>query len=145
VARFLVERNLAVTGIDISPKQIELAKNNVPEARFEVEDMQSLREGDYAVDGVVAMYSIFHIDRHEHERLLRTLHSFLTPSGALLVTMGASDWEGSDPDFQGAEMHWSHFGPERNREMTEAAGFTIVLDEIDESGGERHQVILAIA
>jgi hypothetical protein len=58
--------------------------------------------------------------------------------------MGASDWEGSE-DFHGAEMYWSHFGPVRNRELVEEAGFTVVMDEIDESGGERHQVILATA
>lgn len=145
VARFLVSCGLAVTGIDISPRQVELARNNVPQAHFEIADMDSLREGQYPVDGVVAMYSIFHIDRNHHGRLLQTLHSYLSRGGAFLATMGADDWEGSDADFHGAETLWSHFGPERNRELIEAAGFTIVLDAIDTSGGERHQVVLGTA
>ena len=106
--------------------------------------MEKLRSGDYGVDGVVSLYTIFHIDRRTHGALLETLHSFLPRGGPILLTMGASDWEGSE-DFHGAEMYWSHFGPVRNRELVEEAGFTVVMDEIDESGGERHQVILATA
>jgi cyclopropane fatty-acyl-phospholipid synthase-like methyltransferase len=142
-AGFLAERGFEVLGIDISPKQIELARRNVPAARFEVGDMQALAAGQYHVDGVVALYSIFHIDRREHGRLFGTLRSFLPTHGALLITMGASEWEGTDVDFLGAEMSWSHYGPSRNRELVEAAGFTVLADEIDRSGGEEHQVILA--
>ena len=59
--------------------------------------------------------------------------------------MGASEWEGREPDFHGVEMFWSHYGPERNHVMLEAAGFSIVADEIDASGGERHQMLLGRA
>jgi hypothetical protein len=40
-------------------------------------------------------------------------------------------------------MFWSHFGREKNREIIENAGFEILLDEIDTSNAEKHQVILA--
>jgi cyclopropane fatty-acyl-phospholipid synthase-like methyltransferase len=143
VAGFLAKRGFEVLGLDISPRQVGLARRKVPAARFEVADMQGLTAGEYHVDGVVALYSIFHIDRREHGRLLSTLRSFLPAHGALLITMGASDWEGTDADFLGAEMSWSHYGPSRNRELVEAAGFTVRADEIDRSGGEEHQVILA--
>lgn len=56
--------------------------------------------------------------------------------------MGASEWEGSE-DFHGAEMWWSHHGAKKNRELVEQAGFNIILDEIDESGDEKHQILLA--
>ena len=145
VAGFLVGRGFEVLGLDISPKQIELARRNVPGARFEVEDMQELKDAQFTVDGVVALYSIFHIDRREHGRLLSTLHSLLPVHGVLLITMGASDWEGTNEDFLGAGMSWSHYGASRNRELVEAAGFTVLVDEIDRTGGEEHQVILARA
>jgi cyclopropane fatty-acyl-phospholipid synthase-like methyltransferase len=143
-ARFLVDRGFDVIGLDISPAQIELARRNVPQARFEVADMQQLARGRFAVDGVIALYSIFHIDRREHFRLLETLRSYLPIGGVLLITMGASEWEGSEV-FHGAEMFWSHYGPKRNRELLEAAGLTVLVDELDTSGGEEHQVLLAHA
>jgi hypothetical protein len=40
-------------------------------------------------------------------------------------------------------MYWTHFGAAKNRELVEAAGFTIELDEIETEASERHQVILA--
>ena len=145
VAGFLVERGFEVLGIDISPKQIELARRNVPAARFEVGDMQGLAAGQFHVDGIVALYSIFHIDRREHGRLLGTLRTFLPRRGALLITMGASEWEGTDEDFLGVEMSWSQYGASRNRELVEAAGFTVLGDEFDRAGEEEHQVLLAQA
>ena len=57
--------------------------------------------------------------------------------------MGADEWEGAEANFRGVEMAWSHYGPEHNRAMIEAAGCSIDLDEIDTSAGERHQVLMA--
>jgi len=56
--------------------------------------------------------------------------------------MASSEWEGIE-DFYGVEMYWSHYGPEKNREIIERAGFEVILDEIDTSNRERHQIILA--
>ena len=141
-SRFLIEQGFRVVGIDISPRMVELARKSVPEATFEVRDMLSLQPSEIRVEGIVALYSIFHVDREKHQALLRLLRSCLGEDGVVLLTMGASEWEGSEPDFHGASMFWSHFGPERNLSMLNAAGFTVDLDEIDTSGGERHQVLL---
>jgi hypothetical protein len=106
--------------------------------------MLDLVEGGYRVNGIVAFYAIFHTPRNRHAALLATLGSFLRPGGIMLVTMAASLWEGTEPDFQGVEMYWSHFPPPRNRALVEAAGFSLELDAIDgEVPGERQQVILA--
>lgn len=40
-------------------------------------------------------------------------------------------------------MFWSHCDSQKNREIVEKAGFEVVLDEIDTSGEEKHQVIIA--
>ena len=107
--------------------------------------MLSLRPGEFTADGIVALYSVFNVERTEHERLMRVLRGNLKAGGVILLTMGAGDWEGMEPDFHGTTMYWSHFGPERNRALLETTGFTVLLDEIDTSGGERHQVFLATA
>lgn len=143
VDSYLVERGYRVTGIDLSEAQIALARANVPEAAYAVRDMTELTAGEYAVDAVISFYAIFHTPREGHAALFRTFHSFLPPGGLLLVTMGAGDWEGEEADFHGARMWWSHYDSTTNRRLIEDAGFTILLDEIDTSGGERHQVVLA--
>lgn len=140
---FFVKKGHSVTGIDISEKQIELAKKNVPEGDYKVEDMSLLSDGEYSVDAVVSFYAIFHTKREFHKDILNKINSFLKKGGYLLITMGASDWEGVEDDFHGVKMFWSHYDSKKNREIVERAGFEIILDDIDISGDEKHQVILA--
>lgn len=101
-----------------------------------------MKENEFEVEAVVSFYTIFHIPRKKHQKLFKIINSFLRTSGLLLVTMGASDWEGIE-DFYKTQMYWSHHGPEKNRKIIEEAGFEIIFDKIDTSGGEKHQIILA--
>ena len=143
VDRFLVGHGCQVTGIDLSEVQIALARDNVPEAAYAVRDMTDLTAGEYAVDAVVSFYAIFHTPREGHAALLRTFHSLLPAGGLLLVTMGVNDWEGTEEDFYGVRMWWSHYDSVANRRLIEGAGFQILFDESDRQHNERHQVVLA--
>jgi len=142
IDRFFIYRGHKVIGIDISKKQTNLAKKNVPQATYMVKDISNLQKEEYQVDAVVSFYTILHIPRETHQELFEKMNSFLPEGGLALVTMASSEWEGIE-DFYGVKMYWSHYGPEKNREIIEKAGFEVTLDEIDTSGGERHQVILA--
>lgn len=143
VDKFFLSHGHKVIGLDISEKQIELAKKNLPNGEFKVEDMSELKEKEYLVDAVVSFYAIFHTPREAHSDILKKIHSFLKNNGLLLITMGSSEWEGKETDFYGGEMYWSHYGSEANAKLVEDAGFKIILNEIDESGGEKHQIIIA--
>ncbi len=142
VDEFLVKNGYAVNGIDISERMIELAKQNVPDAFYEVKDMTKLADSEYCVDGIVSFYAIFHTPREGHLAILNKFTSFMPSGGTILITMGFSEWEGSE-EFHGANMSWSHYGAAKNTELVEKAGFKIILNEIDTSGNEKHQIILA--
>ena len=143
VDKYLIGKGFTVIGIDISDEQIKLAKQNIPNATFEVKDMSDLKEGDYQVDGVVAFYAIFHTPREKHQELFKKINSFLPLGGLILVTMGSGEWEGTEDDFHGSKMWWSHYGAEKNKEIIKNAGFDILFAEVDTSGDEKHLVILA--
>lgn len=143
VDSFLVSRGLKVIGIDISEAQIDLARKFVPEATYQLKDMSELSKGEFRVDAVVSFYAIFHTPREKHLELLQIFKSFIKPNGYLLITMGASDWVGKEDDFCGTEMYWSHYGADKNIEFVKEAGFTILDSVIDESGGEKHLIVLA--
>ena len=104
--------------------------------------MESLKNGEYSVDAVISFYAIFHIPREKHEDILEKINSFLPKNGLILITMGVEEWEGTG-EFHGSKMFWSYFGAKKNRELVKQAGFEIIFDEIDTSGGERHLIILA--
>lgn len=143
IDKYLVDHGHKVIGIDISKKQIELTKKNVPQGEFFVKDMSDIKIGEYQVDAVVSFYAISHIPREEHESLFQKINSFLPEGGLLLVTMGAGEYEGLEDNFFGTKMWWSHFGADKNRQIIQNAGFEILLDEIDAGDKEKHQVILA--
>lgn len=142
VDEFLVEHGFAVHGLDLSERMIELARAKIPQALYEVRDMVELKTSEYCVDGIVSFYSIFHTPREQHQALFSWFASYLPKGGVMLVTMGAEEWEGTEDDFHGAEMYWSHYGADENIEMVESAGFSVLLNAIDRSANEAHQVII---
>lgn len=73
----------------------------------------------------------------------RKASTSLRQGGLLLVTLGAREWEGTEQDFHGTTMFWSHYGKEKNLQLIREAGFTVLSDEIDTFGEERHLVVSA--
>jgi SAM-dependent methyltransferase len=146
IDRYLVGKGLSVTGIDISGRQVALARQNVPGARF--------LHGDYSrhdfrrerFDGIVATYSIFHLPRREHRGVFRRLHDLLDDGGVLLATLGTTNtaYE-EDPDWCGAPMAWSAFEPGEYREILASAGFAIFEERFEGKPGddEYHLWVLA--
>lgn len=143
VDSYLISNKMKVIGIDISEAQIALAKKFVPEADYKVQDMSQLTDNEYQVDAIVSYYAIFHTPREEHLDLLKKFRTFLKPNGYLLITMGASDWEGKEENFCGSEMYWSHYGAYENKQIVKDAGFEIISSEVDDTGGEKHLIVFA--
>src|SRR5690348_5585634 len=84
IDKYLVDRGFKVIGIDISEKQIELARHNLPQGEFKAKDMSELAVKEFSVDAVVSFYAIFHTPREQHAELFRKINSFLTDGGYLL-------------------------------------------------------------
>jgi len=138
----LLKAGHSVTGIDISGEQIKLARKKCPEGEYSVGDICELREGKYKAEAVVSFYTIFHISRDKQAGILKIIASCLKQGGMLLITMGDREFEGEHV-LHGVNMWSSQYGTAKNRQLVESSGFKILMDELDTSGGERHQIILA--
>ena len=136
-ARRLAER-FDVTGVDISARHIALARQNVPTARFIHADMAALDFAPASFDAVAAFYSIIHVPREEHERLLHASAMWLRPGGLWVATMGTGSAEAwYEQDWLGAPMFWSHFDSATNRHLIEQAGLRLISareETVDEDG-----------
>lgn len=134
VTRFLAERGFAVTGVDISARQLELAHQHVPNATFIKADMAALNFPPGTFDAVVSFYAIIHLPRAEQPALIARIHSWLKPGGSFLGTWGVSEWEGREENWEGwgAPMWWSHYGKDQNLDMLRSAGFEIISAEVRE-------------
>jgi len=144
---WLAER-FRVTGVDFSRAQLALARARSPAATFLLADMCSLQFRPGSFDAIAAIYSIIHVPREEHERLLRSLRTFLKPGGRLFAVLGAQAWEGTEDNWLdlGAEMYWSHFDAETGLALLRGAGFTIAhsaieADSLQDGGG--HLFVIA--
>ncbi len=126
--KVLAERH-DVLGVDLSAAQLDLARRNVPDARFEKGDMAGVSFPDGSFDAVTAFYSVLHVPREEQGALFSRIARWLRPGGWFLAALGCSEANGVEDDWLGTPMFFSSHAPAVNRRLLEAAGFTLVVDE----------------
>jgi SAM-dependent methyltransferase len=123
-------RRFVVTGLDLSAAQLAIARREVPEAAFIHADMTRVDFGPGSFDGVVSLYSIVHVPREGHARLLERIARWLAPGGLLLAVLGAHDAPDWIGDWLGEPMFFSSFDAEAYRRLLAAAGFSLLTDEV---------------
>ncbi|MFJ7212540.1 class I SAM-dependent methyltransferase [Amycolatopsis sp. NPDC098790] len=126
--KLLAERH-DVLGVDVSAAQLDLARRNVPGARFEKADMAAVSFPDGSFDAVTAFYSVLHVPREEQGALFTRIARWLRPGGWFLAALGCSEANGVEDDWLGTPMFFSSHAPDGNRRLLADAGFTLVVDE----------------
>jgi ubiquinone/menaquinone biosynthesis C-methylase UbiE len=127
--RALAER-FRVTGVDISTRQLEAARRNVPAATFIQGDFATLAFPDTSFDGITSFYAISHVPRSEHATVFRRVFRWLRPGGLFLAALGTEDsldWIG---DWLGEPMFFSSFDATENRRLLAAAGFDLLVADV---------------
>jgi SAM-dependent methyltransferase len=123
-------QRFAVTGVDISPRQIEHARAAIPEADFLCADFTELELPAGSFEAVASFYAFNHVPRDLLAPLLASIHGWLVPSGRLLTAFGMSDTAGWTGDWLGAPTFFSSFPPEVNSRLVRKADFVIERDEV---------------
>lgn len=145
-ARMLAEAGFAVTGVDLSPVQIERARANVPEANFICADMAELAFPPETFAAIVSFYAIIHLPRAEQPGLLTAIAGWLRPSGYLLATLGADAWTGTEDDWlgvAGGRMYWSHADAATYARWCAEAGLDVCWTRFVPEGQGGHTLLLA--
>ncbi|MFX0029459.1 MAG: class I SAM-dependent methyltransferase [Candidatus Hermodarchaeota archaeon] len=134
-SRFLVNKGLNVTGIDLSETMLKLARINVPEAAFIKMDINDLLFEESSFDGIISVYTLFHIPKKNHFSIFKRFYEILKPRGILMINTGISESEGTS-NFFGVPMFWSNYKPKETLELVKRAGFSIMFEGTLERGGE---------
>jgi SAM-dependent methyltransferase len=129
--RKLAER-FDVVGVDLSARQLELARKNVPGATFVLGDMTRISFPRASFAAITAFYSISHLPREEHATLLGRVVDWLEPGGLFLATLGAGDGPDWTGDWLGVPMFFSSWDADTNRTLLRGVGFELVHDEVVE-------------
>lgn len=142
-------QRFAVTGVDISPRQVERARSAIPEASFLTADLTDLELPAASYDAVVSFYVFNHVPRDLLAPLLGQIHGWLAEEGWLLSAFGVSDLEGWTGNWLGAPTFFSSFPAEVNSQLVRDAGFRIERDDVvvfeEPEGQAKFQWVLAQA
>jgi trans-aconitate methyltransferase len=93
VTRFLLDNrpDLKILGTDISPKMIDLARVNIPTARFEVLDCREIKSLDHKFDVIVCGFCLPYLKPEETEQFFEDARETLVPKGLLYVSTICDD------------------------------------------------------
>lgn len=137
LARHLAAMGHYVLGVDGSARQIALARRNTPLADFIHADMTTVDLRAASFDAVAAFYSITHVPRARHPRLLKQIVEWLRPGGVFVGSLGADslpDWTGP---WLGTEMFFSHYEAGTNIALLREAGFAVErMEQVDQDNDQ---------
>lgn len=129
VADLLTAAGCAVTGYDVAPKMVEIAREQVPAARFEAGDMRELSFEAATWDAITAFFSMLQLPRADQETMIGRVADWLKPGGLLVLATVPADVDGVDIVFMGHPVRASSFTAEALAEKLRAAGLEIVHEE----------------
>lgn len=141
-AEFLVKKGFEVTGVDISKRMVDLARANVPEATFHQKNILMLDFPDQSFDGIICVYTLWHIPRTHHPEIIQNFHRMLSNDGILVLNTGVYESEGMSRFF-GEPMLWSTNEPKKTLAVVKDLGFEILSEGVLSLGGERQYWIFA--
>lgn len=141
ISRYLIEQGFEVTGVDSSPKMIEISRSRMAEATWLVMDMRNLTLTT-RFDGIVSWDAFFHLTPNEQRSTIRRFCRHLDPGGSMLLTIG--DQAGEVLGWvNGERVYHSSLDPSEYRETLEAAGFENVELSLRDARCGEHSILVA--
>jgi len=141
IARYLVEKGCAVTGIDAAPTMIDLFRHNLPHQESQLIDMRTLSLGRL-FNGLLAWDSSFHLS-HDHQRAMFPIfRKHAAPRAALLFTSGPSHGEAMGT-LDGEPLDHASLDAAEYRDLLHLNGFDVVAHAIEDPDCGLHTIWLA--
>jgi SAM-dependent methyltransferase len=82
---------LDISGLDLSPQMVAIARRDHPQVRFEAGSMTDLPQPDATLAGLVAWYSIIAIPDEALPALFTEFHRVLAPGAPVILTFQIGD------------------------------------------------------
>lgn len=138
---YFVNQGCKIIGIDVSKTQISKAIKNISSAKFINMDFMKYQD-ETLYDGVVLLYSLFHIQREYHPIVMQKIYNMLMPQGKVLLNIRKEDCGKLKyrKNFCGKPMCWSHYDRDTFLSIIHHIGFAyeIIGDEKLYGSSESH-------
>ena len=141
ITAHLIARGHPVTGVDLSPAMLAIARARWPGGDWREGDMRTLDLSE-RFGGIAAWDSFFHLTAAEQRAALPRMAAHLAPGGALLLTVGpgASVAVGS---VAGRPVHHASLALSEYAAILERAGLRVRAFTAEDPECDRHSVLLA--
>ena len=141
-----------VVGVDVSAAMVDIARSQVPRARFVHADIREWESEDASWDAVCAFFPFLQMSRDEVVAVLGRIARWLKPGGVLALVTVPMDVEGLVVPFLGHSVRLTSFSAPDLVSRVERAGLTVLdarssVFSPDREGqpDEEHLLVLAEA
>lgn len=141
IARHLIERGCAVTGIDSSAPLIALCRERFPEHDWLAGDMRELALGR-RFNGLIAWDSFFHLTPDDQRRMFPLFREHAAEGAALLFTSGPGHGEAIG-SFEGEPLYHGSLDPAEYRALLAANGFAVLEHMVEDPDCGGHTIWLS--
>lgn len=114
ITRYLLRKNpdLKILATDLSPKMLDLARQNNPLARFELMDCRDINKLKESYDGIICGFGLPYISKPESLELINNSAKLLQSDGILYLSTMEGDhsnsgWKG--PSSGGNQKMYIHY------------------------------------
>jgi SAM-dependent methyltransferase len=129
------EHGCSVTGIDLSPEMLALARTRTTGQLREV-DLLELDFETATFDGIWSNAALLHIPKTRTADVLRQFQDILKPAGSLALGLHRGDFEGWESGtYVGTERYFSRFTEAEIESLLTACGFTITSIQTHKAPG----------
>lgn len=136
--KYISEKGFEVIGIDLSVGMLAIAKEKVPNGKFEVMDIADITYPENSYDGIISNCSLFHIPSEELPKTLESFARVLKPNGKLLLILqeGLGETMIEEPYRPGVNIYMNYFSVETISNLLQEYGFEVNSIGKEESPNE---------
>ncbi len=118
-----------VTGYDVSPVMVTLARRQVPAASFELGDVRDLPDTPGGWDGIAALFSLLMMSRGDISATLTRIATWLAPGGLLAFATAPFDVEDTEFEWMGHLARGSSYPAEAYPRLLREAGLEVLRED----------------
>lgn len=122
IARYLIDHNHPVTGVDISARMIALSRTRFGRQVWLQADMRKAAMA-HRFHGVLVWDSLFHLGHDDQARMIERIAGWLEPGGMLLFNSGPARGEAIGEQF-GEALYHASLDPWEYRQLFQELGLT---------------------
>ncbi len=128
-AKIFADRGFEVIGIDASPKMIEIAKEQVPQAEFLIVLIEEMEFPPEFFEGIWASGSLLHLSKPTFLAVIAKIHTCLQEDGCFYLSLKEGEGEGTELDhrYNGLPKYWAYYREEEVKKILAWQGFREIV------------------